>query len=225
MSIGWWISRALGPYRSLRGRVVRAREARSGVVTSGDVALDQLGIAAEGRNAYAPSAARKIRRALALAGVTPEDVFADFGSGKGRVVLEAARYPFRRVIGVELSDELSRIARANLEVERPRLACRDVELVTADLLEWPVPDDLTVAYFYNPVTGEVFWRVLENLFASMDRRPRNLRIVYANPEEHDLVMSTGRVRLARRARGWRPGREWSRMSTIHLYEVTPREGA
>lgn len=218
------ISRALAPYRWLRGRIVRAREARSGVVTSGDVGLEDLGIAAEGRNAYAPSAGRKIRRALKLASVTPDDVFADFGSGKGRVVIEAARYPFRRVIGVELSEDLNRVARANLEVARPGLACRDVDVVTADLLEWEVPDDLTVAYFYNPVTGDVFRRVLENLFASMDRRPRNLRIVYANPEEHDLVMSTGRVRLVRRERGLRPSPEWARMASINVYEVTPREG-
>lgn len=225
VSKAWWMARALGPFRRLRARIVRARERRTGVETSGEVGLEDLCIAGEGRVSYTPSAPRRIRRALALTEVTPDDVFADFGSGKGRVLLEAARLPFRRVIGVELSETLNAIARANLDAARPRLACRDVEIVTADLSEWPVPDDLPVAYFYNPLTGEGFRRALENLLASADRRPRNLRIVYVNPAEHDLLMSTGRVRLVKRERGLRPGRDWSQMTSLHVYEVIPREGA
>jgi SAM-dependent methyltransferase len=33
-------------------------------------------------------------------------VFVDFGAGKGRTVLLAARHPFKKVIGVEFSGEL-----------------------------------------------------------------------------------------------------------------------
>src|SRR5271166_6630819 len=43
-----------------------------------------------------------------------EFVFVDIGSGKGRVLLMAADYPFQRVIGVELLPELHRVAQANL---------------------------------------------------------------------------------------------------------------
>ena len=51
-----------------------------------------------------------VRRALNRLAVTRDDVFADFGSGKGPAVLVAATFPFRRAIGVEISDDLTRSA-------------------------------------------------------------------------------------------------------------------
>ena len=38
-------------------------------------------------------------------------VFIDFGSGKGRCLLLATEWPFRRIVGVELSAELNHVAR------------------------------------------------------------------------------------------------------------------
>jgi precorrin-6B methylase 2 len=155
--------------------------------------------------------------------VGADDVFADIGAGKGRVVYQAARrYDLKRVIGVELSPELAGEARANLERHRDRLRCDDVEIVTSDALAWEVPDDLTIAYMFRPFTGATFGGMIDNLIASYDRSPRRLRIVYVNPEEHDLIMATGRVReLPMRAsmvaRVQRYDRYWAR-----LYEVTPR---
>jgi tRNA1(Val) A37 N6-methylase TrmN6 len=66
-------------------------------------------------------------------GITNRDVFVDFGSGKWRAIFWAARYPFRRVIGVELSAQLNALARRNINRNRHRLTCRDIHLVTADV--------------------------------------------------------------------------------------------
>ena len=121
-------------------------------------------------------------------------MFADIGSGKGRVVFQAARrYPLRRVIGVELSAKLNDVARANLDAERDRLLCRNVELVTADVLEWAVPDDLTIAYLFNPFRGGVFAGFAERLAEAVARRRRPLRIIYVYPAEHDRLLQTGHV--------------------------------
>ena len=49
-----------------------------------------------------------------------EFVFVDLGSGKGKVLMLAAQYPFGRVIGVELWEDFHRIALANLESFRGR---------------------------------------------------------------------------------------------------------
>src|SRR5215470_7346670 len=40
--------------------------------------------------------------------------FIDIGSGKGRTLLMASDYPFRRILGVELLPELDRTARENI---------------------------------------------------------------------------------------------------------------
>ena len=169
-------------------------ELRYGVRTEGDVDLEDLGVAAEHRLGYEGSHWVGVRRALRRLTVTDQDVFADFGSGKGPAVLVAATFPFRRALGVELSGDLTRAAQRNLARSRLRPRAGSVDFVTADVLEYDVPDDLTVVYLYNPFTGLLFARFVERLLLSLERRPRPLRLVYNYPFEHDYVLATGRFR-------------------------------
>jgi SAM-dependent methyltransferase len=209
-------------YHELRRLLTSALlERRLGIETARWTPLTELGLAHPERVSYEPSAWSTLRRILPPASVTHDDVFLDFGSGMGRVVFQAARYPFRRVIGVELAEQLHEVARANIEGNRDRLLCSEVELVCADALDYQVPDDVTVAYFYNPFRGATFAGVMDNLLASVDRQPRSLRVIYRTPEEHAYLLATGRFRVLRALKGRRPGREWSRTSSTILYEVLP----
>jgi SAM-dependent methyltransferase len=153
------------------------------------------------RTHYGPSGWFYLRRSLRKRDVRPTDVFVDFGSGKGRVVFQAARYPFARVVGVEISERLNEVARQNIERNRHRLLCQDVTLVTADAASFEVPDDMTVAYFYHPFGGATFERVIANIVASVDRRPRAVKLIYACPGDEDSIARTNRFRLVRRSRG------------------------
>lgn len=185
--------------------------------TAGRVELDELGVAGRDRWRYEPAEWRALPRILHRGEIGPEDVFLDFGSGMGRVVLQAARYGPRRVIGVELAPELDEIARDNVERNRERLKCNDIELHTADAIEFELPDDVTIFFFNNPFTGEIFARVMEKIVASIEANPRHVRIVYRNPLEHEAVIATERFRLART---WQRGswRGRPRGVAIHLYE-------
>jgi predicted RNA methylase len=163
-----------------------------------------------------------LRRALPRASVTPDDVFVDLGAGMGLVIYQAAKdYPFRRVVGVELSDSLSEVARQNIERNRHRLRC-EVEIVTADVVSYEFPDDATIVYLYNPFVGEVFRGAIERVLASYDRHPRDIRLLYANPVEHEILEATRRARLvARRPPLWRPTSGWRRGETVHEYDIGP----
>jgi SAM-dependent methyltransferase len=149
---------------------------------------------------YQASGWSYLPRILPKREVGPSDVFADIGSGKGRVLLQAARYPFARVIGVEISAELNAVAEANLERQRGKRVARDIELATADAAGWEVPDDLTVAYMYYPFVGDTFRQVIDNLVESLERAPRRLRLVYALPEMEEYVLGTGLFAPVRSAR-------------------------
>jgi SAM-dependent methyltransferase len=149
---------------------------------------------------YQPSGWNFLPSVVHWAEVRPTDVFVDFGSGKGRVLYQAAQYPFARVIGVEISAELSEAARRNLERSRDRLACTSIELVTADATEFEIPDDMTYAYFYYPFVGDTFHRVIANIVASLDRNPRRLTIIYAVTEMESVILETGRFRRTRTRR-------------------------
>lgn len=209
------------PLVALRDAGTRLLERRHGIETAGRVELEELGLAGKDRVYYKPTEWLTLPRILPRREVAESDVFVDFGSGLGRVVYQAANYPFRRVVGIELSDQLNAVARRNIERNRDRLRCQEVELVTTDVLDYEIPDDVTVAFFANPFQGETFATVIERLLASVDRRPRRLRIIYRNPIEHEILMATGRVRPVRRLRGFRPSRDWSRSNSTRMYEVLP----
>jgi len=174
----------------MQRRLADHLDRRAGIDTAGTVDRSQLGYSPGGRGPYEPS------RWLALPAVLPrrmvgsDDVLLDVGSGKGRIALQAARhYRLRRVIGIELSAELNAIARANLASSRRRLRCQDVQFLTRDAATMPVPDDVTIAYLYNPFRGSVFDSAVDRLVELVEDRGRGLRIVYVNPVEHDRLAS------------------------------------
>ena len=137
--------------------------------------------------------------------IEPDDVFLDLGAGKGRVLYQAARYPFRRVIGVEISPLLTVVARQNLARKRRRLRCREIELITMDAAEYEIPDDVTVVYLYHPFIGETFAKVVERLAASLDRRSRHMRVIYASPTQEEMLLGTGLFRTLSERRDRRTG--------------------
>lgn len=146
---------------------------------------------------YVPSAWHVLPRALRYLGVSDDDTFVDFGCGKGRVVHQAARRPFRRVIGVEVSPELADIARTSLAARRRRHRCRDVEIVVSDVTQFRVPDDLTIAYLFRPFSSEVLGAVLQGIVESIDRHPRRVRLIYVWPTRsaRSTILATARFRL------------------------------
>jgi SAM-dependent methyltransferase len=166
-----------------------------------DRGLDTAGVITEpehhhpDRIRYVPSDWHVLPRALRYLGVSEQDTFVDFGCGKGRVVHQAAKRPFRRVVGVEVSPALAEVARRALATRSRQHRCGSVEIVVSDVADYQVPDDLTIGYLYHPFTHETFDAVLQKIVASIDRRPRRVRLIYLLPIQASRILSTGRFRL------------------------------
>jgi hypothetical protein len=174
--------------------------------TASVVSLARYGFDAPEREPYMPSDWMFVRLALRGYLITNEDVLVDFGSGMGRVLCQVAcHYPFGRVVGVELVPEFNRIAEHNLARVKYKIRAKAVELVTANVLDYEIPTDLSYAYFFNPFTGETFCRVIERIVDSIDANPRRVRLIYGNPKMDSYILRTGRFRLIRQSRGiqWR----------------------
>lgn len=103
--------------------------------------------------------------------------FVDLGCGKGRVMAVASEFPFRAVVGIELSPALARIARRNAALiadrhpERPRLVVQD-----GDATRVPLPRGPLVLFMYNPFGADVVSAV-----AARARALPELYVVYVNP--------------------------------------------
>jgi hypothetical protein len=187
---------------------------RLGISTSREVWGQELGMHDQRNHAYVATDYRTFEHAIRHVQVRPkEDVFVDFGSGKGRIVMRAAMHPFRRVIGVELSPQLHAVATRNLAAVRRR-QCDDVQLVVADATRWQVPSDASVLFFFNPFEGEILARVFDNIRQSFLRTPRAIRIIYVRPERFFERQIAWRQWLTRTAQ--MPCRE----GTVGVYETT-----
>lgn len=197
---------------------VSTREAISPADSSSAIGYDNM--------PYTVSAWLPVRRALKNLMPGPDDVFADLGSGKGKVLLIAGRLPYHRVIGVEIDEELGRCAENNIRQAAPRLRVKEISSVTASALDWPIPDELSVAFMYNPFMGETFRKAVGRIIDSYDRCPRKLHIVYGFPLEHNWLVSTGRVAVEKvTPANWpaRPG-WWRRGDIIIAYRIVPAYG-
>src|ERR1017187_6173156 len=71
-----------------------------------------------------------------------EFTFIDIGSGKGRVLMMAADYPFRQIVGIELLPELHAIAQDNLTRYRSESQrCFSIATVCGDARKYDFPQD------------------------------------------------------------------------------------
>lgn len=107
--------------------------------------------------------------------------FVDLGSGKGRTLLMASDYPFRRIIGVELLCELSEIAQENIARYRSeRQKCFNLDSICADARVFNFPDDPLVVYLFNPFSDYILQTVLQRLRISFEAVPREMYVIYHN---------------------------------------------
>ncbi|HZX87457.1 MAG TPA: class I SAM-dependent methyltransferase [Reyranella sp.] len=156
-------------------------EKRFGVQATGLIPIETLVVDWQGFHDYFPSGVRTFHRLMEHVDVRPgKDVFLDLGSGKGRALLMAARYPFKRILGVEVSAALGQVARRNLAHWSGRLACRDIVVCTGDAACFPIPDDATVFYLYNPFHGPTLRAVFEAIERSRSRAPRRVWVLFNN---------------------------------------------
>jgi hypothetical protein len=126
-----------------------------------------------------PELFHQILRALPVAadGFT----FIDLGSGKGRTLLMASDYPFRRIVGVELLAEFEAIALQNIaRYSAEQQKCFVLESHQGDAREFAFPDEPIVLYLFNPFPEHILREVLGNLRSSLNASPRPVYVIYHN---------------------------------------------
>jgi SAM-dependent methyltransferase len=117
-------------------------------------------------------------------------VFVDAGSGKGRALFFAALAGFERIIGVEFSDELTQVARQNIEIFKKRTGCgASIEAHAADMTTFEFPDADILLYMYNPFGDTVMRHVMDRAVAFVRRTGRQFHIAYRNPTCAALIES------------------------------------
>lgn len=172
----------------------RYYERRLGIRTRNQIELAAVGVHDSEAVVCSPVPYAAFFRALKLVGARHEtSTFIDYGCGLGRPVCGAALLPFKRVIGIELVPQIAARARENVGSARRHFRCQDVEIVTANAMEWQVPGDATVFHFYNPFVGRTLRSVLKEIARSMRETHRLAWIMSAEPWQIGGLMRMGKI--------------------------------
>ena len=190
-----WPRMEQGEYRSFRA--VHPFDERFDVETSGLIyelpSGHQHDLYNNGYFAVAPSVFHAVMRAMLeqLHLDLQRFRFVDLGSGKGRALMLASDYPFREIIGVELSPELDSIARSNIarysEAKSELLPRPPVISMQGDATDFAWPAGPLIVYMWNAFTEPVMERVFRNLESSLKEEPRELYLVYIHPELESML--------------------------------------
>jgi len=162
-----------------------------GVDTLGMVAPDQ--ITQDRRLAaqilyYLGSQPSIVRRALATLGAVDDYTLLDFGCGKGRAAIVASQFPFRQVIGIELSPTLAAKARANVAIVANRFPERPgITILNTNVLEFELPPGKLAIFAYHPFGAEILAEVVKRLEAALAADTPHIFFVYDNPKHADVL--------------------------------------
>ena len=114
--------------------------------------------------------------------------FLDLGCGKGRAMIVASEYPFREIIGVELSAELARVANRNAKVIRRAFPGRvPIKARNGDATQADLPAGSLVVFNYHAFGRELVDRIVRRLHDEFVVAGREVFFIYENPVHHDAL--------------------------------------
>jgi cyclopropane fatty-acyl-phospholipid synthase-like methyltransferase len=133
---------------------------------------------------YATSPYSFIMQILHSLNMVHSDVFVDIGCGKGRVLCCASRFEIEKVIGVEVDNDLYKIARQN--VRKARGTKSSVQIIHASAIDFDFRIG-TIYYLFDTYGESSLSTTLAKMKESLKEHPRPIRIVYVNPV-HEAVL-------------------------------------
>ena len=167
---------------------------RYGIDTASDVSLRVLAFKHPNKSAggeYGTVPPYLLKKILDRVNCGQSDVFLDFGSGKGRVLLIASQYKYQKIIGIEFSPELVGIALKNIAI------CKDynnfdidrIKIIDGDVLDYKYNNDETVFYLFNPFSNIILEQLCDQIMKSIHSKPRKVYIIYVNPIFDNIIVA------------------------------------
>jgi len=159
--------------------------------TRSKISLHDLTVTGENKehgSFYQPTMALSFKRLLDTVPLPPESVLVDFGCGKGRVLLLAVLRGMKKAVGIEFSPELCEIARNNVRIVEQATGSRlDITVIEGDVTHYEIEDDQNVFFLFNPFDDVVLEAVVKNIQKSLQRKSREIAIIYYNPVHSHIL--------------------------------------
>ena len=169
-------------------------EKKYGISTTGADELKKLrtqGIDTSHSTMYMPVSYELIEEALKEIPAKNKQHFFDIGCGKGRAMCVAAHYGFTKVSGIDFSKSFCEAAEANLLRIKEKVPGIRFSVVTADAAFTEIPADADCIFLFNPFDDTIMKKAVQHIMQSLQKNPRTLHVIYANPLYKNLFTSNG----------------------------------
>ncbi|MGN6250011.1 MAG: hypothetical protein ACTHNG_16780 [Ginsengibacter sp.] len=120
-----------------------------------------------------------------------DGAFVDFGCGKGRVLIMAAHFGFKKINGIEFSQKLCVDAEANVDQVEALFANTVFKILNEDAAGYRIENDQNFFFFFNPFDEVVMLEVVKNILLSLKQNPRKIFVIYINPVHIEIFLSAG----------------------------------
>jgi len=111
-----------------------------------------------------------------------EYIFIDLGSGKGLACLLASALPFKKIIGIEYSNELNNIAKNNIRIyPDEKQKCKNYEFICMDACDFHFPNEPFILFLYNPFDSPIMSCIADKISDLYREQPRRIIITYFIP--------------------------------------------
>lgn len=141
---------------------------------------------------YALTPAVAFNKLMSSMSFQNDSVFVDLGCGKGKMLLLAPRFGFKKVVGVDFSGQLCECARKNISIYQRKTGFNaEVQVIHSDVVDYKIKDDENVFYLFNPFDEVVLKKVFENIYSSAEKNPRPVFVIYYRPYYKDFIERDG----------------------------------
>lgn len=168
-----------------------AGEKKYGIDTTGADELGKMktaGIDISHATVYMPITYFQLDEIFETLPAHPRNHFMDIGCGKGRPLCVAAYNGFNKVTGIDFSKEFCDKAIDNLRITINFYPQLQYSVVNVDASKSMIPDDVDCIFLFNPFDINIMKKAVKNIMISIEKKPRNLAIVYANPLYKQLFL-------------------------------------
>ena len=118
--------------------------------------------------------------------ITSEDGIIDLGCGAGAMMFYFKQQSFGKVAGLEFSQKIADMCGSNI-----RKWNIDVDLIVADANQYTEYDEFNYFYIFDAFDGDIIKQVIRNINTSIERKPRNIVVIYTLDRFKELFLDDG----------------------------------
>ena len=143
---------------------------------------------------YAPSYYSPLKKIFSLIPNKSELNFVDIGCGKGKVLLIASLFGFKKISGIDIDNKLLKISKKNISIFQKITKKKiKINLAKIDARQYNIEND-NVFYFFNPFSHVVLNVILR---AIKTNGKKETYIIYCAPKTDNYILNSQFKKIAK----------------------------